>query len=229
MRHTQVAVALMVAGIGTTLHASEFTDVADVIAANPIYETVNEPRRECRTEYITENVAVPRPERRSYAGSIIGGVAGGLLGSQIGEGNGRIASSAAGAVIGALVGDRIDNRDPYYAETTTRSRPVERCYTTDNYRRVLKGYDVAYRYNGRVGNVILPYDPGRTVRIGVGVVDDRSPEKRIVPIEYERRDYERRDRDEWSPPGHSKHRDEWRHRYESPYKYKHTKYIPPGG
>lgn len=229
MRTTHVAAVLMLAGIGSAASAAEFIDTAEVIAANPIYETVNEPRRECRTEYISETVSAPRPERRSYLGTIIGGVAGGLLGAQIGDGNGRTAAAATGAVIGALVGDNMSNNRNEYAETTTRSRPVERCYNVDNTRKQVKGYDVTYRYNDRVGSVILPYNPGRTVRIGVGVVEEGGGANRIVPIDYDRsRRIDDAPRDDRRGQARGHHFDK-KNRYESPYKYKHTEYIPPGG
>ena len=42
-------------------------------------------------------------------------------------------------------------------------------------REVVNGYNVVYRYNGRDVNVALPYDPGSTLKVAVGVVlDERA-------------------------------------------------------
>ena len=86
--------------------AADFTDTARVISSTPIYERVNEPKRECWTE--TVQVA---PKERSIGGAVVGGVAGGLLGSQVGGGSGNTAATGAGAVAGAVIGDRVSNPD----------------------------------------------------------------------------------------------------------------------
>ncbi|MGH8619165.1 MAG: glycine zipper 2TM domain-containing protein, partial [Burkholderiales bacterium] len=93
-------------------------------------------------------------------------VVGGLLGSMVGSGNGRVAAGAAGAAIGAMAGNAIGN------ERTAAAQPVQRCRTVDAGRDVVKGYHVVYRYNGRDVATTLPYDPGRTVRVGTGILDD---------------------------------------------------------
>lgn len=147
-------------------------DLAEVISVTPIKEFVNEPRRECWSEPVTEYREYTEPrsaQRHSSAGALVGGVTGGLIGRNAGSGHGRHAATAAGAVIGAIIGDRIGNQD-YYAEPETRREPVtryvERCKSHDRYRAVIKRYHVVYRYNGREGEVSLAYDPGTHVRIG---------------------------------------------------------------
>lgn len=87
-------------------YAADFTDNARVVSSSPIYERVNEPRRECWTESV--QVA---PKERSMGGAVVGGVAGGLLGSQVGGGSGNTAATGAGAVAGAVIGDRVANPD----------------------------------------------------------------------------------------------------------------------
>lgn len=165
---TTVIVAL--ATSGTAAAATDFTDTARVISTTPITERVVEPRQECTTE----NTPAPQERtataegNRSYAGAIIGGVAGALLGHQVGKGRGNTAATAAGAIAGSVIGDRIDNRQTVSAP----AYPVERCRTVETTREVVKGYTVVYRYNGRDVATTLPYDPGQTVRVGVGVVDE---------------------------------------------------------
>lgn len=138
-----------------------FEDYARVIEVTPQYEEVNLPRKTCTSEYIPER---QRP-RGSLAGPLIGGIAGGVLGAQVGKGNGRVASSAAGAAIGAIVGDRLSkrSRDEYY------EREVTRCEMVDHWETRLNGYRVVYRYQGQTRTAILPYDPGRRLRLRVAV------------------------------------------------------------
>ncbi|MDA8129795.1 MAG: glycine zipper 2TM domain-containing protein [Betaproteobacteria bacterium] len=135
-----------------------FVTRARVISSTPIYDTISEPRRECWTETVGY-------ETRSYrdgnggGGAILGAIAGGLLGSTVGKGDGRVAAAAVGAATGAVVGDRWNGGGTRYEET--RPRQVERCRVRDDYRQVVSGYDVRYRFQGRVYATQLPYDPGR--------------------------------------------------------------------
>lgn len=101
-------------------------------------------------------------------GTIAGGLVGGLIGSQVGGGRGRDAAAAVGAVTGALVGSRLGGAQD---ATNYNTQPVQRCrQVNDGYRQEISGYSVTYRYHGRDVTTTMPYDPGSTVRIGVGVV-----------------------------------------------------------
>ncbi|OIO83030.1 MAG: hypothetical protein AUJ88_00605 [Gallionellaceae bacterium CG1_02_56_997] len=100
-------IALSLASLFGNVYAADFVDNARVISSTPIYERVNEPRRECWTETVQGT-----PRERSMTGSVVGGVAGGLLGSQVGGGSGSTAATGVGAVAGAVVGDRVSNPDP---------------------------------------------------------------------------------------------------------------------
>lgn len=103
----------------------------------------------------------------SYTGSVLGGAAGAIIGNQVGQGRGNIVATAAGAIAGALVGDRLQRGN---AATQTQSRQEQHCKDVDNYRDVVKGYTVVYRYNGRDITTALPYNPGKTVTVGIGVL-----------------------------------------------------------
>lgn len=145
--------------------ATDFTDTAQVISATPNYREVRHPRQDCWDE----EVMAPAARSRSNAGAIIGGLAGAILGNQVGDGNGRTAATGVGAVIGAITGDRLDNdgSDQYGYE----AQHQRRCQTVSDTRRVVNGYTVVYRYNGRDVTVNLPYDPGNYVYVGVGVLE----------------------------------------------------------
>lgn len=135
---------------------------ARVVASVPVYDTVNEPRKECWTETTGYETQTTR-SAGSPGGAIVGAIAGGLIGSTVGKGNGKVAAAAVGAATGAVVGDR------WNGGVVTESRPVqvERCRIQDNPRQVLSGYDVRYRFNGREFTTRLPYDPGRYLTLNV--------------------------------------------------------------
>jgi uncharacterized protein YcfJ len=156
---------LAVSGAAQAGHgdSDRFTTRARVLSSVPVYETINEPRRECWTETVGY-------ETRSYrdgsntGGAILGAIAGGLVGSTVGKGDGRVAAAAAGAATGAVVGDRWNKNG-----TRTESVPqqVERCRTHDDYRQVVTGYDVRYRFQGREYETYLPYKPGKWLTLDV--------------------------------------------------------------
>lgn len=137
--------------------ADGFVTRARVISSTPIYDTVNEPRRECWTETVGHETRSYR-DSNGNGGAILGAIAGGLLGSTVGKGGGRVAAAAVGAATGAVVGDRWNDGGVRYE---SHPRQVERCRVEDNYRQVLNGYDVRYRFQGRDYSTHLPYDPGK--------------------------------------------------------------------
>lgn len=104
---------------------------------------------------------------RSYTGAVVGATAGGLLGSQVGGGSGKGAATAAGTIAGAIAGDRVATQ-----QTGSAAQPAQRCRTVESWREVIKGYKVVYRYNGRDVATTLPYHPGSSVKVGVGVIND---------------------------------------------------------
>lgn len=161
-------------------YRSDFSDKARVISSTPVYDRVNEPRRQCWTETVGHEERIYR-DHNSNGGAIFGAIAGGLLGSTIGKGSGKVAAAAVGAATGAVIGDRMDDDNTYYR--TSRPRQVERCQVADNFRDVVVGYDVIYRYRGQEYSTRLPYDPGRwlDVNVNVSVADRQTPYSRSYP------------------------------------------------
>lgn len=143
--------------------AADFDDYARVVSVSPQVEQVNQPRQECRTEYVTAQ----RPQQRGMGGSIVGGIAGGLLGNQVGGGSGRTAATAVGAIAGAIVGDRMENNGPNGA--VVEQQPVRQCYMVDNWQTRTNGYAVTYEYHGHTYTAVMPYDPGQRLRVRVSV------------------------------------------------------------
>jgi uncharacterized protein YcfJ len=151
------------AGLGHAGQARDqgFFDHARVLSSTPVYQEVNDPRRECWTERVETRESA---RDRSYGGAVLGGLVGGILGNQMGKGNGRKAATVFGATTGAIVGDRIDNDADAPGE-----RNVERCRSVDNWTRKVAGYDVVYRYQGHDYTTHLPYDPGPEIKLRVDV------------------------------------------------------------
>lgn len=149
----------------TAAQAAEFEDYARVVSVAPQVEQVNQPRQQCWTEYVQ---AQPQYQQqpRSAGGAIIGGIAGGLLGSQVGGGNGRIAAAAVGAMTGAVVGDRMDNNNAH-AAVPVGQQPVQQCRMVDQWTTRNNGFLVTYEYRGNTYSSVMPYDPGRRLRLRV--------------------------------------------------------------
>ena len=162
----------------TTAQASHYDNDnalirARVISSTPIYQSINEPHRECWNE--TRDYETRSYRNNNTQGSIIGAIAGGLLGSAVGKGNGRVAAAAVGAATGAVVGGNWNNGDRY----NNYPQQVERCRTTNHTRQVMNGYDVRYRVQGREFNTHLPYDPGKWVNLDANftVADDQRDQR----------------------------------------------------
>jgi len=172
-----VLVAAMLVSTGALAYhrnAPEW-DVADVVSVDPIVEHIREPidRQVCWNEPVTYREPVRRG-RRSNSGAVLGAIIGGVVGNQFGSGHGRDAATAAGAALGYSVARdeqrRNDYRNGRYAERIVETEE-ERCRIETDYQdeeRVV-GYDVAYRYNGRVYHMRTDSHPGDTVRVRVDV------------------------------------------------------------
>lgn len=189
----------------TALADPEYVDRARVLSVVPQVQQVNQPRQDCRTDYVRESVY--EPANRSNTGAVVGGVAGGLLGSTIGRGTGRIAAAAVGAGLGAIVGDRVDNQNSV-GQARVITRPVEQCVMIDQWQTVTTGYLVNYEYQGRQYSTVMDRDPGQQIEVSVMVrpngglppaVGYQTPYPPTVyqPATYPGRGYGRRQRDYW--------------------------------
>lgn len=166
MKYAAISGSVLFALANLGFAATDFTDTAQVVSATPIMERITEQRQEC-----TPVAAAPARER-SLVGPIVGGVAGGLVGSQVGRGSGRTAATAAGAIAGTIIGDQVGNAD---ANRVATAQPAQQCRMVETSRDVVRAYNVIYRYNGRDISTTMPYHPGNTVRVAVGVAADGPP------------------------------------------------------
>lgn len=161
MNNRKYLTALIAAAVAGGAHAGDFVDTAQVVSSTPIIERVSEPRQECEA-----TPAQPPSGFGAIAAPILGGILGGVLGHQVGQNSGKTAATIVGATGGAMAGSVLANRT---------AKPGQSCRTVESMREVIKGYDVVYRYNGRDIATTLPYNPGTTVKVAVGVVEDAAP------------------------------------------------------
>ncbi len=74
-----------------------------------------------------------------------------------------------GALIGASIGHQIAvQHTPPVRERIGYERRCSTAYET-RYEERIEGYDVTYRYNGRLYHTRMPYDPGDRIAIRVDV------------------------------------------------------------
>ena len=143
-------------------------DYARVMRAEPIYNQVriHEPRQQCHEEPVLERT-VHRGGGDPGA-ALIGGIIGGVIGHQFGGGRGKDVATVAGALIGVNAA-----RDHGYRNGRVVERTVyeTRCSTVSHtrYEEQVQGYDVTYKYHGRLFHTRMPYDPGKRVRVRMDV------------------------------------------------------------
>jgi uncharacterized protein YcfJ len=140
-------------------------EYATVLEARPLYREVkvSKPVRECWDEPVYQT----RREHKSAGGMLAGGLIGGIIGHQIGKGRGNKVATVVGTLIGAQVGHQAVNGDARAQHTV--SGYEEHCKTDHrvSYEEVLDGYDVSYEYRGRQYQLVMPYDPGRHIKMRI--------------------------------------------------------------
>jgi uncharacterized protein YcfJ len=137
------------------LPLAQAQEIGRVISSTPMFQQVAVPRQVCTTQQV-----VQQPQK-SGAGAIMGMVAGGAVGNAMGKGSGNAATTALGLFGGAILGDKIEgNPNP-------EVRNVQNCTTQTFYENRTTGYNVVYEFNGKQYTVVMPSDPGPTVRLQV--------------------------------------------------------------
>lgn len=131
-----LSAALLAALAAGSVAAQSFSDVAQVLSAQPIYERVTTPRQECFNETISVDRRTPsagyqdaryapapsyeRSERSIGAGTVIGAIVGGVIGHQFGNSSrGRDHGTVAGVIGGGIIGNMIENSPSANAAPST--------------------------------------------------------------------------------------------------------------
>lgn len=181
------------AGGGRYLDDEFYVD-AEVVQVEPVVRIVQvaRPREVCWNEKV-RHVSHPRWRRHHYRRNhdsplpiIVGGVVGGVVGNQIGKGGGRDALTIAGTIIGATVGHSIQHAPRQHHRPRRSYTTVERqCGIQTEYydEERIDGYDVTYRYRGRLFTTRMGHDPGDRIRLRVQV-EPTDEYERVTPAEY---------------------------------------------
>ena len=131
---------------------------AEVLAVQPIKETIKTPRQVCKDVTVTKQR--PVQDQHQIAGTVVGALAGGLLGNQIGGGSGKKVATVAGAAAGGYAGNKVqENMQANYTYTTTETR----CSTVTDTSEKVVGYDVKYQIGDKVSQVRMDRDPGTQI------------------------------------------------------------------
>lgn len=152
--------------------------LARVVSVDPIIETISQPveHEVCWNEPVTYREPVRHDRgRRSGAGPVLGAIVGGVIGNQFGRGRGRDATTVAGAALGYAIAH--DNQRRYDGDYRGgyRERVVytdeRRCRIDTSYREEQRvtGYDVSYRFHGRIHHTVTDYHPGDSIRVAVQI------------------------------------------------------------
>jgi uncharacterized protein YcfJ len=143
---------------------------AEVLAVEPVTETLKTPKEICEDVVVSEQAPVKDPNR--IAGTAVGAVAGGLLGSQIGGGTGRTLATVAGAAAGGYAGNQVQKN---MQEKDTVSRTERRCRTVQESHTRTIGYDVRYRLGEQEGLVRMDHQPGPRIPVKDGQLQLDAP------------------------------------------------------
>lgn len=157
---------IIVAASAATMAEEGFFVRAEVVATEPVYQMrrVSYPDRQCWNEKVRRH----RPGgTQSFTPTIAGAIVGGVAGNQFSKGKRRDALTVAGALLGASIGHDLGHRGRGRSYLTTERR----CETTQRYREQqhLLGYDVTYRYQGRLFTTRTDSDPGKYIEVRVQV------------------------------------------------------------
>ena len=162
--------AVTAAGAFAGYQVIEKRDSAEVLAVEPVSETVKMPRQVCGNEVVTQQAPTRDPKR--VTGAVVGAVVGGALGNQVGGGSGKTVATVAGAAAGGYAGSKIQKG---MQERNTYQTTEARCTTVYDSVEKAAGYDVRYRLDGVEHTVRMDYDPGQRIPVEDGrIVTDRS-------------------------------------------------------
>jgi uncharacterized protein YcfJ len=154
-----------------------YYDKARVLAVDPIYTTVSvsTPRRECRQVPVANHGRGHGGKHYKSATPIIfGGVVGAAIGNQFGHGTGKTVGTIAGGILGGSVARDVQHRYGNHGQRghgRGHQKTVTQCETIDEYHNEerIDGYQVKYRYNGRVYHTRTETDPGKRMQVQVSV------------------------------------------------------------
>lgn len=163
MKTSTLTTALMgIVGL-TTWGSAQAQEVGRVITSTPMFQQVAVPRQVCTNQPVVQQAP------KSGAGAIMGAIAGGVVGNSMGKGSGNAATTAIGVIGGAMLGDKIEG------SRGTEVHQVQTCTNQVFYENRATGYNVVYEFNGKQYSVVMPTDPGPTVRLQLTPIPPPPP------------------------------------------------------
>jgi uncharacterized protein YcfJ len=157
------AVGVTAGGAVATYNLVSGPEYAEVLAVQPVKETIKTPREVCKDVTVTRQK--PVKDQHKIAGTAIGAVVGGLLGNQVGGGTGKKIATVAGAVGGGYAGNKVQgNMQANDTYTTTETR----CDTVTDTSDKMVGYEVKYQLDGKVAQVRMQRDTGARIPVKDG-------------------------------------------------------------
>ncbi len=162
--------ALLGSLLSIQANANSHTDYAKVTNVSPLYETISirEPHRESHLE---ERVVKRKGGSSSATPQILGALIGGAIGNKLGhnKSNKRV-GAVAGAILGGSIASDIsrNNRHNHHGSYTKTERVCTTSHSVRHEKQVT-GYDVDYKYRGRVYSTITEVHPGDQIRVAVDV------------------------------------------------------------
>ncbi len=153
-----------------TANVSEFNDFtvkAKVISVQPIfkYVTINTPTEHCYKERVTYT---DYHDGDRSGRMLLGGLIGGVIGNNIGHGKSRKARAVVGALIGSQIGSSFADKHAYSEQHVGYERRCE-VQNVSETRKQVDGYEVSYKFRGRIFTTRMPYHPGRRIKLNVSV------------------------------------------------------------
>jgi uncharacterized protein YcfJ len=137
---------------------------AKVIHSAPVYKyvTVNQPQTYC------EPVVLRKTHRRSHdkSAAIVAGIVGGVIGHAASDNKHK----GLGTILGAVIGSSLVHNIGYEHNKHSRDFQFKQqncvvTYLKANKVRVLDGYKVTYRLQGRIYRTFRQYKPKKYIRI----------------------------------------------------------------
>lgn len=141
-------------------------DYAGVVDVRPVYHRVAQqvPVQSCHYETVTYR----EPRNNSHTGTIVGGIVGAALGNELGHSKrNKQVGAVAGGLLGASIGRDLTRNDG----SSLRHRDEQVCHTRyrTEHAEHLIGYDVTYKYRGRLYNTRTNHHPGDRIPVDVHV------------------------------------------------------------
>jgi len=153
--------------VNTTPEFNDFVVKAKVINVKPIFKyiTINTPTEHCYKERVTYT---DYNDGNRGGRMLLGGIIGAVIGNNIGHGKSRKVRAAVGALVGSQIGSSFADRHAYSNQHVAYEQHCETQNVSETKKRI-DGYDVTYKFRGRLFTTQMPYRPGRKIELNVSV------------------------------------------------------------